>query len=258
MPPTRLLDLLFPDRSPGTKQRAAPGPIIVEARLGRQEIPVVVRAAARRMILRIDRRHGGATLTLPRGVARARAEQFVLTQIGWLEQKLASLPARIAFRDGASIPFRGAPCRIVHCQHSRGITRIVKGDDGTFLYVHGTIEALPGRVMRFLKMQAQQDLAAASRHYAAKIGVEIGRISIKDTVSRWGSCSARGDLAYSWRLILAPPFVLDYLAAHEVAHRLEMNHSVRYWRHVRSIYPEFRAAEDWLNRHGATLHNYGP
>lgn len=258
MPPTRLLDLLFPDRLRGRKPRAAPGPIIVDTRLGRQEIPVVVRAAARRMILRIDRRHGGATLTLPRGVARARAEQFVLTQIGWLEQKLASLPERTAFRDGASIPFRGTPCRIVHCRPSRGETRIVAGEEGTILCVHGTIEALPGRVFRFLKAQAQIDLAAASRRHAAKLGVEIGRVSIKDTVSRWGSCSARGDLAYSWRLILAPPFVLDYLAAHEVAHRLEMNHSSRYWRHVRSIYPDFRAAEEWLNRHGSTLHNYGP
>jgi predicted metal-dependent hydrolase len=258
MPPTRLLDLLLLARLRTGKLRPAPGPIVVETRLGRQEIPIVVRAAARRMILRIDRRHGGATLTLPRGVARARAEQFVHTQIGWLEQKLAALPVRTAFRDGASIPYQGAPCQIVHCPHSRGVTRIVRREDGTFLYVHGTIEALPGRVLRFLKTQAQLDLAAASRVYAAKLGVEIGRVRVKDTVSRWGSCSARGDLAYSWRLILAPPFVLDYLAAHEVAHRLEMNHSVRYWRHVRSIYPDFRLAEDWLNRHGSTLHNYGP
>lgn len=258
MPPTRLLDLLLPVRLRAAKPRPAPGPIVVETRLGRQEIPIVVRPAARRMILRIDRRHGGATLTLPRGVARARAEQFVLTQIGWLEQKLAALPDRIVFRDGISIPYQGAPCRIVHCQPLRGETRLVAGENGPLLCVHGPIEALPGRVLRFLKARALAELAAASQRHADRLGVKIGRVSIKDTVSRWGSCSARGDLAYSWRLILAPPIVLDYLAAHEVAHRLEMNHSVRYWRHVRSIYPEFRAAEDWLNRHGATLHNYGP
>lgn len=258
MPPTRLFDLLLPARLRAAKPRPAPGPIVVETRLGRQEIPIVVRAAARRMILRIDRRHGGATLTLPRGVARARAEQFVQAQIGWLEQKLAALPGRVAFRNGVSIPFRGTPCRIVHCQPWRGETRLVAGEDGPLLCVHGAIEALPGRVLRFLKARALAELAAASHRHAARLGVKIGRISIKDTVSRWGSCSARGDLAYSWRLILAPPFVLDYLAAHEVAHRLEMNHSVRYWRHVRSIYPDFRLAEDWLNRHGSTLHNYGP
>jgi predicted metal-dependent hydrolase len=258
MSPTRLLDLLIPQRLRTRAPRAAPGPIVIDTRLGKKEITVVVRPAARRMILRIDRRLGHAKLTLPRGVARARAEQFVLTQIGWLEQKLASLPVRVAFCDGASFPFRGATCRIVHCTPSRGETRVVSGENGQLLCVHGTLEALPGRVLRFLKAQAQADLAMASQKYAAKLGVEIGRISVKDTVSRWGSCSSRGDLAFSWRLIMAPPFVLDYLAAHEVAHRLEMNHSVRYWRNVRTICPEFRAAEDWLNRQGSTLHNYGP
>lgn len=257
MPPSRLVDFLLPNALRAQKP-VAPGPIIVETRQGKQEIAVIVRPAARRMILRIDRRHGGATLTLPRGVARYRAEAFVLSQIGWLEQKLAAMPNRIAFRDGAIIPFRGATCRIVHCQPLRGETRIVEGKDGPLLCVHGTLEALPGRVLRFLKAQAQADLAAASLGYAEKLNVKIGRVSIKDTVSRWGSCSARGDLAFSWRLILAPPFVLDYLAAHEVAHRLEMNHSVRYWRHVRAVYPDFRAAEEWLNRQGSTLHNYGP
>ncbi|MGL5448152.1 MAG: M48 family metallopeptidase, partial [Rhabdaerophilum sp.] len=250
MPPSRLVDFLLP-ASLRAPKLPAPGPIIVETRQGKQEIAVVVRPAARRMILRIDRRHGGATLTLPRGVARYRAEAFVLSQLGWLEQKLAALPERVLFRDGTIIPFRGAPCRIVHSKPSRGETRIVQGEDGPLLCVNGTLEALPGRVLRFLKTQAQADLAAASLVYAGKLNVKIGRVTIKDTVSRWGSCSARGDLAFSWRLIFAPPFVLDYLAAHEVAHRLEMNHSVRYWRHVRAVYPDFRAAEEWLNRQGS-------
>lgn len=258
MHPPRLLDFLLPERLHAKAQRPAPGPIVVDTRLGRQEIAIVVRPAARRMILRIDRRHGGATLTLPRGVARSRAEQFVLTQIGWLEQRLAALPDRIPFRDGETIAFRGEPCRIVHCRPSRGETRIETAENTVLLCVHGTIDAVPGRVLRFLKTKAQVELTRASHHYAEKLGVTIGRISIKDTVSRWGSCSARGDLAFSWRLILAPPFVLEYLAAHEVAHRLEMNHSVRYWRNVRAICPEYRAAEDWLNRHGSSLHLYSP
>lgn len=256
MPPSRLLDLLWPGPPRQKAPRPAPGPIVVDTRLGRQEIAIVVRPAARRMILRIDRRHGGATLTLPRGVARSRAEQFVHSQIGWLEQKLAALPDRVIFRDGVIISYKGAPCRIVHCTPARGETRIETHENTTLLCVHGTVEALPGRVLRFLKAAAQAELARASRAYAIKLGVTIGRVSIKDTVSRWGSCSARGDLAFSWRLILAPPFVLDYLAAHEVAHRLEMNHSVRYWRNVRAIYPDYRAAENWLNLHGSSLHNY--
>lgn len=257
MAPSRLISLLFPLREPA-KPRPAPAPIRVETAKGALDIVVVVRASARRMILRIDRRSGGATLTLPRGVARIRAEQFVATQRGWLEQRLGALPGRIAFRDGMVIPLRGEPHRIVHSLPARGTTRVEPGNPEPLLVVHGTPEALPGRVLRFLKAEAAADLTAASVRYAAQLGVSIGKITIKDTVSRWGSCSARGDLAFSWRLILAPPFVLDYLAAHEVCHRLEMNHSVRYWRHVRSICPDFRVAEEWLNRQGASLHHYGP
>ncbi|CAN1570678.1 COG1451 Predicted metal-dependent hydrolase [Rhabdaerophilaceae bacterium] len=168
------------------------------------------------------------------------------------------MPDRIRFCDGVTIPLRGEPHRIVHTSPTRGVTRIVPGEPLPHLLVHGTPEALPGRVLRFLKAEAEADLSAASARYAAMLGVSLGKITIKDTRSRWGSCSSRGDLAFSWRLILAPPFVLDYLAAHEVCHRLELNHSVRYWRHVRSVYPDFRVAENWLNRQGASLHHYCP
>ncbi|MFM8751225.1 M48 family metallopeptidase [Rhabdaerophilum sp.] len=256
MAPSRLIDLPIPPRL--RKPAAPPRPIRIEMRDGPQEIAVVVRPAARRMILRIDRRTGGATLTLPRGVARHRAEQFVLSQAGWLEARLKALPPRVAFADGATLPIRGVEHRIRHAGANRGATRIEHTTEGLVLLVHGASDALPGRVLRFLKAEALADLTVASRRHAATLGVAIGRISIKDTVSRWGSCSSRGNLAYSWRLILAPGFVLDYLAAHEVAHRLEMNHSARYWRNVRTLVPDFRVAEDWLNRHGPALHHYGP
>lgn len=256
MAPSRLVDLLIPPRL--RKPPAPPSPIRIEMRDGPREIAVVVRPAARRMILRIDRRTGGATLTLPRGVARFRAEQFVQSQAGWLEARLKALPPRVSFADGATVPVRGVMHRVRHAGSGRGATRLEAGPDGPVLIVHGTPDALPGRVLRFLKGEALADLTLASRRHATALGVTIGRISVKDTVSRWGSCSSRGDLAYSWRLILAPPFVLDYLAAHEVAHRLEMNHSARYWRHVRLLVPDFRVAEDWLNRHGPALHHYGP
>ncbi|MCU0818889.1 MAG: M48 family metallopeptidase [Beijerinckiaceae bacterium] len=256
MAPSRLVEWLIPPRL--RKAPAPPSPIRIETRDGPRDIAIVVRAAARRMILRIDRRTGGATLTLPRGVARYRAEAFVMSQTGWLEARLKALPPRVAFADGAILPIRGVAHRICHAGTSRGATRIEQGPDGPVLLVHGTPEALPGRVLRFLKAEALADLTASSRRHAATLGVTIGKISIKDTVSRWGSCSSRGDLAYSWRLILAPAFVLDYLAAHEVAHRLEMNHSARYWRNVRTLIPDFRLAEDWLNRHGPALHHYGP
>ena len=105
--------------------------------------------------------------------------------------------------------------------------------------------------------EAKRDLEAASRSYAQKLGVALRRVSIRDQSSRWGSCSTTGVLSYSWRLILTPPFVLDYLAAHEVAHLVEMNHSSHFWRTVLRLCPDTRRAKVWLDTHGAGLHRYG-
>ena len=109
----------------------------------------------------------------------------------------------------------------------------------------------------FLKREAKRDLEAASRRAAAALGVTVKRVSVRDQSSRWGSCSTTGVLSYSWRLILAPPFVLDYLAAHEVAHLVEMNHSRAFWRVVERICPDVARAKAWLDAHGAELHRYG-
>ena len=115
-----------------------------------------------------------------------------------------------------------------------------------------------GRRLRdHLKREARRDLEAASRRYAAALGVAVRRVAVRDQVSRWGSCTAAGVLSYSWRLILAPPHVLDYLAAHEVAHLIEMNHSARFWRVVARICPDFERAKSWLNAQGNALHRYG-
>jgi len=209
------------------------------------------------MILRLDRRSGLPVLSLPRGVGRVRAERFVLDHLGWLEARLRATPSRIAFENGASIPLFGEACRIEHRAPFRGTTRLVVENGERLLLVHGDIAQIEGRVERFLKAEALRLLTEASGRHASALGVTHGRISIKDTRSRWGSCSARGALSYSWRMVLAPPLVLDYLAAHEIAHRKEMNHSLRYWRHVATIFPHFKEAEHWLKREGAGLHRYG-
>jgi hypothetical protein len=113
------------------------------------------------------------------------------------------------------------------------------------------------RVRDFLEAEAKRDLSAAVKRYTARLGVDASRITVRDTKSRWGSCSAKGALNFSWRLILAPPFVLDYLAAHEVGHLKEMNHSSRFWRVVHGLCPRTDEAEDWLKRHGTELHRFG-
>jgi predicted metal-dependent hydrolase len=214
-------------------------------------------AIARRLILRLDRLTGRPRLTVPRGVSKASAERFLHDHVGWISARLKALPEKIAFDDGVIIPIRGVPHRIALQPGLRGATQqaIVEGE--AVLHVHGDRAHLSRRVLSYLKAQALLDYQEASTRYAKIAGVTLGRISIKDTKSRWGSCSAKGDLAYSWRMILAPPEILDYLAAHEVAHRLEMNHSPRYWRHVAHLCPTYRTAEDWLKRHAGRLHLYG-
>jgi len=118
------------------------------------------------------------------------------------------------------------------------------------------LENSPARLKAFLKLQARGRLQVACEFYAERLGRGFGKITLRDTRSRWGSCSANGDLMFSWRLIMAPPEVLDYVAAHEVAHLVEMNHSAAYWDVVRGIYPDYEAPRCWLKANGGLLHRY--
>ncbi len=156
------------------------------------------------------------------------------------------------------MPLRGVEHRVEHRPGGRAAHGPRPAADGApVIAVSGEAAFVAAALKDFLKREARRDIDEAVRRHAARLGVTIRRISIKDTVSRWGSCAADGSLSFSWRMILAPPFVLDYLAAHEVAHRVEMNHSARYWRVVASIYPDFERAEAWLKRHGSGLHRWG-
>lgn len=216
--------------------------------------------AARKLILRVRSDTGEAVLTLPQRTALSTARSFLDRHGGWIAARVARLPAQVAFEDGVTIPFRGAPTRIVHRAALRGRIEHAPGVDGA----EGTLTFacdgahLSRRVLDFLKAEAKRELTEAAGRYAATLNVTIRRITIKDTRSRWGSCSSAGALSFSWRVILAPPHVLDYLAAHEVAHRVEMNHSARYWRIVAGYCPHWEESEAWLTRHGAELHRYGP
>ncbi|MBN8920369.1 MAG: M48 family metallopeptidase, partial [Rhizobiales bacterium] len=150
------------------------------------------------------------------------------------------------------------PHRIVHRRGVRGTVWTEKDAQGQpILCVAGDAPHVSRRISDFLKREAKRDVEAASRHYAEKLGVKIGRITVRDQTTRWGSCSTTGSLSFSWRLVLAPPYVLDYLAAHEIAHLVEMNHSRRFWRLVEKIYPGVARAKTWLDVHGTDLHRYG-
>ena len=157
-----------------------------------------------------------------------------------------------------TMPLRGVDHRIVHRPAARGTVWIeAESADVRLLCVAGAAPHVSRRVRDYLKREAKRDLEAASKQAALALGVTLKRVSIRDQSSRWGSCSTTGVLSYSWRLILAPGFVLDYLAAHEAAHLVEMNHSCAFWRQVERICPEFKKAKAWLDAHGADLHRYG-
>lgn len=243
------------DRTPPAR-----APEWIELALEDEVVRVAVRRhpSARRLTLRVRAATRDVAVTTPPGVSFATAAAFVQRHAAWVRARLVRLPETVPFVDGAIIPLRGEPHRIVHRPGARGTCWVEAGADGEMLLcVAGEAPHVSRRVLDFLKRQARADLIDAVRRHAAALKVETGPVTLRDTSSRWGSCSADGALSFSWRLVLAPPHVLDYLAAHEVAHRLEMNHGPRYWRNVERIFPGRRTAEAWLRTNGAGLHRFG-
>lgn len=210
------------------------------------------------MTLRVSSTRGEVVLTLPRRAKLATARAFLEAQAGWIAARMARVPARMQLVAGAVLPLRGQPHQIVHDPTRRGSTRAILGPTGeVVIVVSGDAAAVPGRVRRFLLGEAKDDLTAAVSRYANRLGVVPNRITLRDTTSRWGSCSATGALSFSWRLVMAPEMVLDYLAAHEVAHLKELNHSRRFWSILHNLCPATDEAERWLKRHGTELHRFG-
>jgi predicted metal-dependent hydrolase len=241
-------------------RRRAPEPQSIEIVFDQAVYRVRLRRhrQARRYTLRIHPASREVVLTMPLRASVREAKSFAERHGGWIAARLARLPPAQPFRDGAVIPLRGEPHRIVHRPGARG-TAWVECDAGgeQRICVAGGAAHIGRRVEDFLKREAQRDLAAASHRAAKQLGVAVRRVSVRDQSSRWGSCSSTGRLSYSWRLIMAPPFVLDYVAVHEVAHLKEMNHSPRFWRLVAAHCPDAARAKAWLDTHGGDLHRYG-
>jgi predicted metal-dependent hydrolase len=235
-------------------------PSHLEIRHGSQSFRIALRRrpTARRMTLRVSSVTGEVVLTLPERVDLVVAKRFADGHGGWIASRLARVPERVAFVDGASLPVRGVVHRVAHRGIGGGATAaVIDGAGHPVIAVSGEAPHVPRRVREFLEREARRDLVEAVKRYTAAAGVPARKITVRDTKSRWGSCSARGCLSFSWRLILAPSFVLDYLAAHEVAHLVELNHSRRFWRLLHKLCPHTEEAERWLKRHGAELHKFG-
>lgn len=211
-------------------------------------------ANARRMRLAVDPRTGDVRLTLPRRASERTARAWAETHRGWIEARLAKLPRVRSIAPGETLPLRGADVLVDWSPSYSSIVRL----EGDRLQVGGPTEAVSRRVVAWLRREALTQLESETRAVAAEAGVTVGRVSIGDPKARWGSCSSKGDIRYSWRLILAPPFVLSATVAHEVAHRLHMDHSPAFHAAEKRIYGRDPArARDWLRQHGAALYWLG-
>ncbi len=245
-----LSKLLVPGQVGGTKKSS----LVIDG----EDVAITLRRNrnARRFILRLDKRGDGVVVTLPTDGSERQAMEFAASNAVWIRRQLSASTDAIQFVDGVVVPLRGVDHRIIHRPDRRG-TVWTRDGELPELHVTGQAEHLARRVKDWFKRQAKQDLLDASRRYATVMDLSFARVSVRDQTTRWGSCSSTGTLSYSWRLILAPSFVLDYVAAHEVAHLREMNHSPCFWSLVKSHCAATDEARRWLKLRGRELHRYG-
>lgn len=238
---------------PGESALAAIGSRAAALDLG---APLAIRVSprARRVGLRVDTAERRVELVLPRGVSPELGLRLLREKRGWVAARLDALPRRVPFAEGARVPVLGVPHRI--CRSLDPAAAPVTIADGE-IRVRGDPLHLARRVREHLAVLARTELARRARPLALSIGRRVVRVGVRDTKSRWGSCSASGNLSFSWRLILAPEEVVDYVVAHEVAHLAEMNHGRRFWRLVERLAPGYARPRAWLDRHRAELLAYG-
>lgn len=228
-------------------------------RIGGQPVPLNVRInpRARRIIVKVHPSTGAVSVVAPSARAVNPALDFARSERGWIAERLARIPPPVPFAPGAVLPYRGVGHVIRWSGSKRGLVVIDQEAYRPTIRVSGGLEFLNRRIEDWFKRQARFHLTRKVEAYAEALGVKVRRLTIRDGASRWGSCSSNGALSFSWRLVMAPPFVLDYVAAHEVAHLREMNHGPRFWRLVERMVGDSTAAQDWLRENGSQLHRYG-
>jgi len=230
------------------------GPAFME--IDGREVPVSYRrnARARRIIMRMDKQGQGIVLTVPEATSLSKAYDFAVSQRGWIWQRLQPEAAcETPSLHGTTITIRGVTHTIEKSQ-GRGMPVHIRDFPTPALMVRGDPQHLPRRVTDFLKREAKADLERAALAYSRATGVSFNQLTVRDTSTRWGSCSSNGTLSFSWRLVLAPSKVLDYVAAHEVAHLIEMNHGPGFWELVYRHCPHTDWSRNWLRKQGQSLH----
>lgn len=217
---------------------------------GSPPVPLLLRRStrARRISLRVSGLDGRVTLTVPNGVPEAEAMDFARSREDWIRRHLSTRPEELVPAVGVSLPVEGVPRRIVPAPGRR--VELLDEE------IAVPADAVAPRLQSWLRELARDRMTALSDRHAASLGRRYTRITMRDTRSRWGSCSSRGALMYSWRLVMAPPGIQDYVAAHEVAHLAEMNHSPAFWARVEALYGDHAPARRWLRENGPALHRF--
>jgi len=217
-------------------------------------------ARAKRIQIRVDGRTGKAKLIVPTNESREKAIEFAKTKESWLQKQSDKSPESVPFTNGMILPFKGIDHRVINTPGRRGIA-IMNLNEDTMpeILVPGLPEHLPRRLVDWLKNNAKADMTERSKEKSERIKAKISRVQVRDTVSRWGSCSSKGGLSYSWRLILTPDYVRDYMAAHEVAHLKHMNHGARFWALCEELcdLQETQVSELYLKQNARQLFAYG-
>ncbi len=223
---------------------------------GGREVPLTLRRSrrARHIGLTVSPVDGQVTLVLPEGAAQADGLAFVARKLRWIEARRAAAPGRVPFAEGVVLTVLG---EALHIRRAPAGGRAARRAGGALLVPAAAADDLAGCVTAWLRRSAREAIEPRAAEKAARLGRGFRAITVRDTRTRWGSCSAQGRLGFSWRLVLAPVPVLDYVVAHEVAHLAEMNHGPRFWAHVEALCPGADRARAWLRANGAALHRYG-
>jgi len=229
-------------------------------RIDGKPVAVTVRLnpRARRLIVKVHPSTGEVTIVAPSKRSVDHAIDFARGETDWIAQRLKQVPPPVPLGLGARILYRGEEHVIRRGEGRRTPAWIDHEDGNRIIRVTGQSEHAGRRVHDFLKREARKVLEARSFEYAGYLGTAPKHLTVRDTASRWGSCSTQRSLSFSWRLILAPPFVLDYVVAHEVAHMREMNHGPRFWRLVEDLIGDTERPQVWLRESGSLLHRYAP
>ncbi len=233
--------------------RSWPANVTVMTSIGPVEVDVRASPRARRVSLKFDPSSDAFELVVPPRASLKQALGFARQHAGWLAARLKDLPPKVPFQPGSNIPILGQSYWIQH-YGERGPPVFVKGGE---LMVSGAPEHVARRVQDYLKARARAEIMPRAHALAEKLGRKVRRVTLRDPKTRWGSCAVNGDLAFSWRLVLAPEHVLAYVIAHEVAPLAEMNHSKRFWNTVDRLCPDAERSKEWLKRHGKSLLRYG-